>query len=63
MRYLMPTPPLPGRWRRRMLGLGGGEPTRAICSSLFATAFHSVRYPILPFIECGYRGRGGTVQA
>lgn len=63
MRYLMPTPPIPGRWRRRMLGLGGGEPTRAICSSLIAAAFHSVRYPILPFIDRSYRGRGGAVQA
>jgi hypothetical protein len=27
--------------------LGSGVPTRAICSSLIAEAFHSVRYPIL----------------
>jgi hypothetical protein len=48
VRYLLPTPPVPTRWRRRMLSLGSGEPTKAICSSLIAQAFQSVRYPILP---------------
>ena len=47
-RYLVQTPPVPSRWRRRMLALGSGDPTRAICSSLIAQAFQSVRYPILP---------------
>lgn len=51
LRFLLPTPPVPGRYRRRMLALGSGAPTRAICSSLIAEAFHSVRYPILPRIE------------
>ena len=50
-RYLLPTPPVPVRWRRRMLALGSGDPTRAICSTLIAQAFQSVRYPILPTIE------------
>ena len=50
-RYLFPTPPVPIRWRRRMLALGSGEPTRAICSTLIAQAFQSVRYPILPTIQ------------
>ena len=50
-RYLLPTPPVPVRWRRPMLALGSGEPTRAICSTLIAQAFQSVRYPILPKIE------------
>jgi cell wall-associated NlpC family hydrolase len=47
-RYLFPTPPVPLRWRRRMLSLGSGDPTRAICSTLIAQAFQSIRYPILP---------------
>lgn len=47
-RYLLPVPPVPVRWRRRMLKLGSGDPTRAICSTLIAQAFQSVRYPILP---------------
>lgn len=47
-RYLFPTPPVPVRWRRRMIAFGSGDPTRAICSTLIALAFQSVRYPILP---------------
>jgi hypothetical protein len=50
-RYLFPTPPVPVRWRRQMLAMGSGDPTRAICSSLIAQAFQSVRYPILPRIR------------
>ena len=50
-RYLIPTPPVPLRWRRRLLVLGSGDPTRAICSTLIAQAFELVRYPILPIIE------------
>ncbi|NCT13337.1 MAG: lipo-like protein [Rhodobacterales bacterium] len=48
LRYFFPTPPVPVRWRRRMLAFGSGDPTRAICSSLIARSFQSVRYPILP---------------
>jgi hypothetical protein len=48
VRYLLPTPPVPSRFRRRMIALGSGDPTRAICSTLIAQAFQSVRYPILP---------------
>ncbi len=51
MRYLLPPPPVPVRWRRRMLALGSGDPTRAICSTLIAQAFQSVRYPILPSVS------------
>ena len=51
MRYLLPQPPVPMRWRRRMLALGSGDPTRAICSTLIAQAFESVRYPILPLVS------------
>lgn len=50
-RYLLPTPPVPVRWRRRLLALGSSDPTRAICSTLIAQAFQSVRYPILPLVE------------
>jgi hypothetical protein len=48
VRYLLPMPPLPSRWRRRILALGSGDPTKAICSTLIAQAFQSVGYPILP---------------
>jgi hypothetical protein len=39
---------VPQRWRRRLMALGSGHPTRIICSALIAQAFENVRYPILP---------------
>ena len=39
MRYLIQTPPVPTRWRRKMIVLGSGDPTRAICSSLLLRHF------------------------
>ena len=47
-RYLFPYPPVPIALRRRMLAIGSGDPTRAICSTLIGEAFTSIRYPILP---------------
>jgi len=47
-RYLFPYPPVPTWFRRRMLAIGSGDPTKAICSTLIAEAFASIRYPILP---------------
>src|SRR6516165_6897608 len=57
MRYLVPLP-IPQRWRRRMIALGSGDPTKMICSALIAQAFEAVRYPILPKIT-----RAGSRQA
>jgi hypothetical protein len=48
LRYFLPTPPVPVRWRRRMLAFGSGDPTRAICSSMIAEAYGEIGYPILP---------------
>jgi hypothetical protein len=39
-----------------MIALGSGEPSRAICSTLIAQPFESVRRPILPAIDW-VRGR------
>lgn len=50
MRFLMPLP-VPQRWRRKLMSMGSGHPTRIICSALIAQAFDSVRYPILPKIS------------
>ena len=55
LRYFLPTPPVPVRWRRRLLSFGSGDPTRAICSSLIAQAFGRIRYPILPVITREFR--------
>lgn len=51
MRYLLPTPPVPRRMRRKLLAFGSGEPTQAICSSLIVEAFHAIDYPILPLYD------------
>lgn len=48
VRYLMPIPPIPSKYRRRLIAFGSGDPTKAICSTLIAQAFQSVKYPILP---------------
>jgi hypothetical protein len=50
LRYFFPAPPVPVRWRRRMLAFGSGDPTRSICSTLIAQAYEGIRYPILPEI-------------
>lgn len=61
VRYLLPQPPVPVRWRRRLLALGSGDPTRAICSTLIAQAFQAVHYPILPEVtyQDALDGAGG----
>lgn len=46
-RYMVPLP-VPRSWRRRAIALGSADPSRAICSTLVAESFQSVRYPILP---------------
>jgi hypothetical protein len=43
-------PPVPVSFRRRMIALGSGDPTRAICSTLIAQAFGLLHYPVLPQI-------------
>lgn len=48
VRYLIQRPAVPNRYRRALLEIGSGEPTRAICSTLIAEAFQSINYPILP---------------
>jgi len=48
LRYFFPLPPVPVRYRRRFLAIGSGDPTKAICSTLIAQAFHQIGYPILP---------------
>lgn len=50
-RYLIRTPPVPARHRHKLLSLGSGDPTRAICSTFIAEGFQSLRYPILPTVD------------
>ena len=58
-RYLIPTPPVPVRFRRRLIAFGSGDPTRAICSTLIAEAFQAVHYPILPEVTYVHDGTAG----
>jgi hypothetical protein len=62
-RYLIRTPPLPEMMKRRLIALGSGEPTKAICSTLLAQAFGSIRYPILPEVELIEPNTPGAAQA
>ncbi len=50
-RYLIPTPPVPTPWRRKMISFGSGDPTRAICSGIVAESFQTIGYPVLPDIS------------
>jgi hypothetical protein len=50
-RYLIQTPPVPARHRHKLLSLGSGDPTRAICSTFIAEGFQRLRYPILPTVS------------
>ena len=49
IRYLYPNPPVPKKFRRNLIGIGAGDPTKAICSTLIAEAFKEIDHPILPF--------------
>ena len=49
-RYLVRTP-VPDKMKRRAVAFGSGQPTQAICSTLIAQAFNSLRYPILPEVD------------
>lgn len=60
IRYMIQKPAVPNRYRRAMISLGSGEPTRAICSTLIAEAFQSIDYPILPKRD-GQGGKAGEV--
>jgi hypothetical protein len=50
-RYLLPVRFVPARFRRRVISFGSGDPTRAICSTMLAHAFHYIGYPVLPHRE------------
>ncbi len=50
-RFFLPVSLVPRRFRRQALQFGSGEPTRVICSSLLASCFNRVRFPIVPRFE------------
>lgn len=48
---------LPRRWRSSLFQHNTGMPTRMICSTMIAEAFHEVNFPILPLLV-----KGGEAQ-
>ena len=65
-RYFLPVSLVPARFRRQALQFGSGEPTRVICSSFIASAFHRVKFPIVPqlrTIAARRRARAAPPQA
>lgn len=56
LRFFLPYGIMPRHWRSSLFEAGHGDYIRAICSTLLANAFASVRYPILPTIHRGERG-------
>ena len=50
-RYFLPVSLVPRRFRQRALQFGSGLPTQVICSSMLASAFGKVGFPILPHVE------------
>jgi hypothetical protein len=50
-RFFFPWDIMPRRWRSSLFEHNAGIPTRTVCSSLIASAFNSVNFPILPFID------------
>lgn len=57
-RFLLPYSLIPRRWRSSLFEHNIGESTKTVCSTMIASAFTTVHYPILPVIhkdEKGYR--------
>lgn len=51
LRFMFPYSFLPRRWRSSLFTKNPGKQTRTVCSTMLAEAFHSVKFPILPFAE------------
>ena len=51
VRFIYPNPPIPKKYRRNLIGIGAGTPTKAICSTLIARGFEKANHPILPLEE------------
>lgn len=56
-RFFFPYGILPRRWRSTLFEHNVGIPTKTICSSMIASAFNHVHYPILPVIHQEKDGR------
>jgi hypothetical protein len=50
-RFLFPYGILPRRWRSSLFEHNAGFPTRTVCSSMIASAFNKVHFPVLPVMR------------
>lgn len=50
-RFMFPWGLFPRRWRSSLFQHNALQPTKDICTTMIANAFHSVHYPILPVIR------------
>lgn len=51
LRFLVPWPFLPRRWRSSLFTKRVGATTKTVCSTMIAEAFGSIQYPILPLVK------------
>jgi len=58
-RFLFPYGIIPRRWRSSLFEHNIGMPTRTVCSTMIASAFSSVHFPILPVI---HREKNGAIK-
>ena len=56
-RFMFPWFILPRRWRSSLFEHNAGDPTRTVCSTMLAEAFHTVRFPLLPFAKKTDQGK------
>lgn len=49
-RFMFPYSLLPRRWRSSLFQHNAGKPTHTVCSTMIASAFHSVHFPIMPLL-------------
>jgi len=50
-RFILPWSIFPRRWRSTLFQRNALKPTQEICSSMIASAFESVNFPILPLVK------------
>lgn len=56
-RFMYPYSIIPGRWRSSLFEYHAGIPTRTVCSTMIASAFAAVHFPILPVIHRNSEGK------
>lgn len=56
-RFMLPYAIVPRRWRSTLFEHNAGLPTKTVCSTMIASAFSSVHYPIRPVIHREDDGR------